>query len=252
MAVRTRSRSRPSNPYSEAKSRLGRMLFFDPVMSGSGARACAACHNPALSWQDNLPRGIGENQEPMPVRTPTLLNVAWVPKLGWDGHFRDLESGRLRSDQQSEDHEHARERPGQTALRHSRLRQRLQRGLRRRQHHQAQDRTGAGDIRAVDRVRRGAVRPLDQGRRGRHQRGRQAWLRSLQRQGALRRLSFAAGRSPIPRSTTSASRAATTSAAAASFRRRRSCVTPSRRRPCAMSRAARPTCTMARCRRCPR
>jgi cytochrome c peroxidase len=81
-----------SDPYSEAKSQLGRLLFFDPVMSGSGTRACAACHNPALSWQDNLPRGIGENQEPMPVRTPTLLNVAWVPKLGWDGHFRDLEA----------------------------------------------------------------------------------------------------------------------------------------------------------------
>jgi cytochrome c peroxidase len=81
-----------SNPYSEAKSRLGRMLFFDPVLSGSGSRSCASCHNPALSWQDNLPRGIGENQEAMPVRTPTLLNVAWVPKLGWDGHFRDLEA----------------------------------------------------------------------------------------------------------------------------------------------------------------
>jgi cytochrome c peroxidase len=81
-----------SNAYSEAKSRLGRMLFFDPVMSGSGSRACASCHNPVLSWQDNLPRGIGENQEPMAVRTPTLLNVAWVPKLAWDGHFRDLES----------------------------------------------------------------------------------------------------------------------------------------------------------------
>jgi cytochrome c peroxidase len=80
------------DPYTEAKSRLGRMLFFDPVLSGSGSKSCASCHNPALSWQDNLPRGLGENQEPMPVRTPTLLNVAWVPQLGWDGHFHDLES----------------------------------------------------------------------------------------------------------------------------------------------------------------
>jgi cytochrome c peroxidase len=28
----------------------------------------------------------------MGTRSPTLLNVAWVPKLGWDGHFPDLES----------------------------------------------------------------------------------------------------------------------------------------------------------------
>jgi cytochrome c peroxidase len=81
-----------SDPYSEAKARLGRMLFFDPVLSGSKTQACASCHNPALSWQDGLPRGIGANNEPMEARTPTLLNVAWVPKLGWDGHFRNLES----------------------------------------------------------------------------------------------------------------------------------------------------------------
>src|SRR5690242_21354468 len=49
-----------ADAYSEAKSRLGRMLFFDPVLSGSGTRSCASCHNPALSWQDNLPRGIGD------------------------------------------------------------------------------------------------------------------------------------------------------------------------------------------------
>jgi len=79
------------DPYTEAKSRLGRMLFFDPVLSGSGSKSCASCHNPGLSWQDNLPRGLGEKEEPMPVRTPTLLNVAWVPQLGWDGHFHDLE-----------------------------------------------------------------------------------------------------------------------------------------------------------------
>jgi len=28
----------------------------------------------------------------MAFRSPTLLNVAWMPRLGWDGKFRDLES----------------------------------------------------------------------------------------------------------------------------------------------------------------
>ncbi len=79
-----------SNPYSEAKSKLGRMLFFDPLLSGSGVRSCASCHNPSLSWGDGLPRAIGE--KPSALRAPTLLNVAWTPRLGWDGHFRDLES----------------------------------------------------------------------------------------------------------------------------------------------------------------
>src|SRR6266699_2002032 len=37
----------PDNPYSDAKARLGRTLFFDPIFSGSGVRSCASCHNPA-------------------------------------------------------------------------------------------------------------------------------------------------------------------------------------------------------------
>jgi cytochrome c peroxidase len=80
------------NPYSEAKFKLGRVLFFDPIMSGSETRACATCHNPGLSWSDGLPRAIGEKQTILALRTPTLLNVAWGEQLGWDGHFRNLEA----------------------------------------------------------------------------------------------------------------------------------------------------------------
>ncbi len=80
------------NTYSESKSKLGQMLFFDPILSGSKSRACTSCHNPGLSWTDGLPRAIGEKQAALPVRTPTLLNVAWGGQLGWDGHFRDLEA----------------------------------------------------------------------------------------------------------------------------------------------------------------
>ena len=76
--------------YSKAKFELGRLLFFDPILSGSKTRSCASCHNPALSWADGVAQAIGEKQ--LPLRAPTLLNVAWTPKLGWDGHFRDLES----------------------------------------------------------------------------------------------------------------------------------------------------------------
>lgn len=79
------------NPYSNAKLNLGRMLFFDPTLSGSQSHSCASCHNPRLFWADGQPRAIGEKQQVLPLRTPTLLDVAWTLKLGWDGHFRDLE-----------------------------------------------------------------------------------------------------------------------------------------------------------------
>lgn len=80
------------NRYSDAKATLGRMLYFDPILSGASVRSCASCHNPALSWGDGLPRALGEGQNPMAVRTPMLLDVAWLPILGWDGRFPDLES----------------------------------------------------------------------------------------------------------------------------------------------------------------
>ena len=78
------------DPFSDAKAKLGRVLFFDPLLSGSKLHSCASCHNPGLSWGDGEPLSVGEKQ--LALRAPTLLNVAWTPKLGWDGHFRDLES----------------------------------------------------------------------------------------------------------------------------------------------------------------
>jgi cytochrome c peroxidase len=80
------------NPYSKAKDDLGHMLFFDPLLSGAQSRSCSTCHNPGLSWGDGLPRAVGEGQASMRLRSPTLIDIAWVPVLGWDGKFPDLES----------------------------------------------------------------------------------------------------------------------------------------------------------------
>jgi cytochrome c peroxidase len=80
------------DPYSAAKEALGRRLFFDPVFSNSRTISCATCHNPALSWGDGRARAHGEGLSDMSLRSPTLLDVAWTPRLGWDGKFRDLES----------------------------------------------------------------------------------------------------------------------------------------------------------------
>src|SRR6185437_4238334 len=62
------------------------------ILSRSRTMSCSSCHNPSLSWTDGLPLAIGENLSKLPVRSPTLIDVAWMPKLGWDGHFRNLES----------------------------------------------------------------------------------------------------------------------------------------------------------------
>jgi cytochrome c peroxidase len=80
------------NPYSEAKFTLGQSLYFDPRLSRSQTTSCASCHNPVLSWSNGLPRAIGDNNDVLALKVPTLLNVAWIPRPGWNGHFRDLEN----------------------------------------------------------------------------------------------------------------------------------------------------------------
>jgi len=80
------------NPYTKAKADLGKMLFFDPLLSGSRKHSCSSCHLPAKSWGDGLPHAIGEDPAGMEIRTPTLIDIAFVDILGWDGKFPDLES----------------------------------------------------------------------------------------------------------------------------------------------------------------
>lgn len=80
------------NPYTKAKAHLGKMLFFDPLLSGSRKHSCSSCHVPAKSWGDGLPHAIGEDPAGMEIRTPTLIDIAFVDILGWDGKFPDLES----------------------------------------------------------------------------------------------------------------------------------------------------------------
>jgi cytochrome c peroxidase len=81
------------NPYSAAKADLGRRLFFDPILSGDGTRACATCHIPDLAWGDGRARAATRQQGDMDLRTPTMINVAWQDgPLGWDGKFRTLET----------------------------------------------------------------------------------------------------------------------------------------------------------------
>ncbi|MBV9191258.1 MAG: hypothetical protein JOZ85_12290 [Betaproteobacteria bacterium] len=62
---------------------LGERLFFDPALSGTGSILCATCHIPYKTFQDGKPRAFGLAQADR--NTPTLLNVAFYRRFGWDG-----------------------------------------------------------------------------------------------------------------------------------------------------------------------
>jgi len=82
------STDNPSTPY---KAQLGKLLFFDPRLSGSGAISCASCHNPSFAWQDGLAKGVGDHGHVLGRHTPTILNTAWAEPLFWDGRADSLE-----------------------------------------------------------------------------------------------------------------------------------------------------------------
>jgi cytochrome c peroxidase len=79
------------NQWTQVRSDLGHMLFFDPRLSGSNWISCATCHNPALGWSDGLPTAIGDGQHVLARATPTIINTAYNPLQMWDGRFRSLE-----------------------------------------------------------------------------------------------------------------------------------------------------------------
>ncbi|MDQ6609786.1 MAG: cytochrome-c peroxidase, partial [Bacteroidota bacterium] len=49
------------NPQTTEKIALGRMLFWDPILSGNKDVACATCHHASLGYTDNLDLSIGVN-----------------------------------------------------------------------------------------------------------------------------------------------------------------------------------------------
>src|SRR5437867_6010379 len=83
------------NPSSPAKVALGRLLFFDPVLSRDRRMACATCHNPADGFAD--PRGfsIGRDGKRLARRTPSVANLAYARSLFADGRAGSLEEQML-------------------------------------------------------------------------------------------------------------------------------------------------------------
>lgn len=80
------------NPITDAKVKLGRMLFFDNRLSGDLGTSCASCHDPRLGWGDGnaLSRGYAGTQHWR--NSQTIVNSAFLGKLFWAGESPSLEA----------------------------------------------------------------------------------------------------------------------------------------------------------------
>ncbi|MFM7206963.1 MAG: cytochrome-c peroxidase [Planctomycetaceae bacterium] len=79
------------NPHTEAKEQLGRTLFFDPRLSGSGQLACASCHDPDLGWADGRTTSFGHSRKQLARNAPSVRNTVFQKRLFWDGRADSLE-----------------------------------------------------------------------------------------------------------------------------------------------------------------
>ncbi len=79
------------NELTQERVDLGRMLFYDPILSIDSSISCASCHDQALAFADNRPISPGVEGRLAMRNAPTLANVAYNPTLLFDGHLETLE-----------------------------------------------------------------------------------------------------------------------------------------------------------------
>ena len=83
------------NQPTPARVELGRLLFFDPVLSANRKVACASCHLPDRALADARHVGAALAVAAggvLPRSTPTVFNVRFQHSQFWDGRADSLET----------------------------------------------------------------------------------------------------------------------------------------------------------------
>ncbi|MEZ4915054.1 MAG: cytochrome c peroxidase [Chitinophagales bacterium] len=83
------------NPTTVEGIALGRMLFYDPIISRDSSMSCASCHVQEHAFSDPNRFSIGVDDLPGTRQAMALVNVAYPNKLMWDGRNASLEEQAL-------------------------------------------------------------------------------------------------------------------------------------------------------------
>lgn len=80
------------SPQMPAKIKLGRTLFFDPILSGNNQRACASCHHADKAFTDQLVKSNAfDFQGQIERNSPTVIDAVFAAKYFYDLRLEDLQ-----------------------------------------------------------------------------------------------------------------------------------------------------------------
>ncbi len=77
------------------KSDLGKLLFFDPILSRDSTISCGSCHKPEFAFADTAIFSIGVGGKTGVRNTPTSMNMRFQEFFFWDGRAKSLEEQAL-------------------------------------------------------------------------------------------------------------------------------------------------------------
>jgi cytochrome c peroxidase len=77
------------------KKELGKILFFDPILSANKKISCASCHKPDFAFADTVALSLGVDDKTGDRNTPSAMNMLFQKTLFWDGRAKTLEDQAL-------------------------------------------------------------------------------------------------------------------------------------------------------------
>lgn len=89
----------PDNITTPERVELGRLLFFDPVLSENGKIACASCHHPTKGMSDGLPASpaLADPKGGFLTRSsPSIYDTRYQFAQFWDGRVLTMEQQALK------------------------------------------------------------------------------------------------------------------------------------------------------------
>jgi cytochrome c peroxidase len=81
-----------NNTVSVEGAELGRLLFYDPILSADSTFSCGSCHHQEYAFSDNASVSLGIYADSLSRNTMPLFNLAWYPSMFWDGRSPSIEN----------------------------------------------------------------------------------------------------------------------------------------------------------------